>query len=136
MGNEQGYQAIRALARDLGWPTSWRADLTTTCRRVLCAKHAPPAFGFGIRPTGCDLFLPGEYASLRFARGQCREPAEQRYYWLAARRWIACAAMHSDTLNSGNAPAVPGNGARTSRRARHMQRRSRAGNVRVITLPS
>lgn len=80
--NTQGFLAICQKAAELGWPEVYRDDLRVHDARVLMDENAPQEFGFGIRSTGTDLFIPGSKFYLELALGcQKYRPKEQLYFW-------------------------------------------------------
>jgi hypothetical protein len=82
MANWDGYAAIKAEADRLGWPESYRTDLTKHDRGILARKDAPQRFGWSIRATGTDFYHPNCIWAVRWARVMYQSHDKtQRYYW-------------------------------------------------------
>lgn len=82
MANWAGYSAIRAEARRLCWPESYKQDLSKYDRAILAKKDAPQFFGWSIRQTGTDFYQPNSLGAVYWAEAQRKSwGPTQRYYW-------------------------------------------------------
>ena len=79
--NIKGFIAICNEAQRLGWPEAFKDDLKINDARVLMAEDAPQEFGWGIRNSGTDIFLPGREGYLDFAYSCLRYRTNSFYYW-------------------------------------------------------
>ncbi len=81
MANRKGYQAIKAEAERIGWPTIYCTDLMEHDQNILSRPTAPREFGWALREHGTHLFYrPSPRLELYWANLISRCP-KSRLYW-------------------------------------------------------